>query len=63
MLTFREFLLLHSVISKEFLDDFYTLIDEKYIEKRNEFLIDSEIVRKWLEITARQDFYKTIKRS
>ena len=43
--------------------DFYNIIKEDYIERYNEFLIDSEILRKWLEIANRRIFNNTIKRS
>ena len=36
---------------------------EDYIERYNEFLIESEILRKWLEIVNRKIFNDTIKRS
>jgi phage anti-repressor protein len=42
---------------------FYEIIDENYLDRRNEFLIDSEILRKWLNIRNRQKFNNTIKRS
>ena len=43
--------------------DFYNIIKEDYIDRYNEFLIDSEILRKWLQISTRQIFNNTIKRS
>ena len=63
MINFKEFLLLHSTLSKEFLEDFYVIIDEKFIIKQNEFLIDSIVLYKWLEITRKYEFYNTIKLS
>lgn len=42
---------------------FFNIIKEDYIERYNEFLIDSEILRKWLEIKNKQIFNDTIKRS
>jgi hypothetical protein len=47
----------------KFVKDFYNIIKEDYIERYNEFLIDSEILRKWLQILNRQIFNNTIKRS
>ena len=46
-----------------FIKDFKHIIVENYIDKLNDFLIDSEILRKWLEIKIRQDFNDTIKRT
>jgi uncharacterized membrane protein (DUF106 family) len=43
--------------------NFYKIIREDYIEKYYEFLIDSEILRKWLQIKNRRIFNDTIKRS
>lgn len=45
------------------MEDFYNIVREDYIERYNEFLIDSEILRKWLKIINRQIFNDTIKRS
>ena len=39
------------------------IIKEDYIERYAEFLIDSEILRKWLQINNRRKFNDTIKRS
>ena len=62
-MNFKEFLLKYSTINSKFLTDFYNIIREDYIEKYNEFLIDSEILRKWLQINSRRAFNDTIKRS
>jgi len=62
-MNFKDFLLKFSFINKKFIDDFYNIIREDYIEKYNDFLIDSEILRKWLIINNRQSFIKTIKRT
>jgi superfamily II DNA or RNA helicase len=48
---------------KENYKDFYNIIKEDYIERYNEFLIDSEILRKILKINMRRSFNNTIKRS
>jgi hypothetical protein len=45
------------------LEDFYNIVREDYIERYNEFLIDSETLRKWLQIINRRTFNDTIKRS
>ncbi len=45
-----------------FLKDFNNIINENYIENINIFLIDSELIRKWLCINIRQQFNDTIKK-
>ena len=55
--------LFYSSINSKFLNDFYKIIREDYIEKYYEFLIDSEILRKWLQINSRRAFNDTIKRT
>lgn len=42
MLNFREFLSKYTTIDRRFVDDFYDVIDEKYIERYNSFIIDAE---------------------
>ena len=53
----------YSFVNYKFVKDFYNIIKEDYIERYSEFLIDSEILRKWLEIANRRIFNDTIKRS
>ena len=60
---FKEFILKYSAINSKFLTDFYNIVREDYIERYSEFLIDSEILRKWLQINSRRTFNDTIKRS
>lgn len=60
---FKDFLKKYSFVNSKFIDDFYNIIKEDYIERYSEFLIDSEILRKWLLINDRQKFNDTIKRS
>jgi hypothetical protein len=62
-MNFKEFILKYSSINSKFLEDFYEIIREDNIEKYHEFLIDSELLRKWLEINNKQMFNNTIKRS
>jgi phage anti-repressor protein len=62
-MNFKDFILKYSSINSKFLEDFYKIIREDYIEKYYEFLIDSEILRKWLQINSRRAFNDTIKRS
>ena len=62
-MNFEEFINKYSFVNSKFVKDFYSIIKEDYIERYNEFLIDSEILRKWLEIANRRIFNDTIKRS
>ena len=45
---FQTFINKFSFVNSSFVKDFYSIIREDYIERYNEFLIDSEILRKWL---------------
>jgi len=60
---FKSFILKYSFINIKFINDFYNIIKEDYIERYSEFLIDSELLRKWLQINIRRKFNDTIKRS
>ncbi len=60
---FQTFINKYSFVNSSFVKDFYSIIKEDYIERAHEFLIDSEILRKWLLISTRQIFNNTIKRS
>ena len=60
---FETFINRYSFINAKFVKDFYNIIKEDYIERYNEFLIDSEVLRKWLQINIKQQFNDTIKRS
>ena len=62
-MNFQTFINKYSFIDSKFVQDFYSIIQEDYIDRYNEFLIDSEILRKWLQILNRQKFNDTIKRS
>jgi hypothetical protein len=62
-MNFEIFINKYSFVNSKFVKDFYNIIKEDYIERYNEFLIDSEILRKWLKIKNRQIFNNTIKRS
>mgnify|MGYP003704236473 CR=1 FL=1 len=63
IMDFQTFITKYSFVNAHFVKDFYNIIKEDYIERSNEFLIDSEILRKWLQISTRQIFNNTIKRS
>ena len=60
---FQTFIIKYSFINSHFVKDFYNIIKEDYIERYSEFLINSEILRKWLQINSRRKFNDTIKRS
>ena len=60
---FQTFINKYTFVNSKFVKDFYNIIKEDYIDKYNEFLINSEILRKWLKITNRRTFNNTIKSS
>lgn len=60
---FQTFINKFTFVNANFVKDFYNIIKEDYIERYAEFLIDSEILRKWLQINNRRKFNDTIKRS
>jgi hypothetical protein len=62
-MNFQEFINKYSLVSQKFVEDFFNIIKEDYIERYNEFLIDSEILRKWLQINIKQQFNDTIKKT
>jgi len=62
-MNFEEFINKYSFVNSKFVKDFYNIIKEDYIERYNEFLIDSETLRKWLQINIKQQFNDTIKKS
>jgi phage anti-repressor protein len=62
-MNFLDFIQKFSFVNSQFVKDFYNIIKEDYIENFQEFLIDSEILRKWLKISMRRSFNDTIKRS
>ena len=62
-MNFETFINKFSFVNSKFVKDFFNIIKEDYIERYNEFLIDSEILREWLKIKNRRTFNDTIKRS
>ena len=62
-MNFQEFVSKYSFVNSKFVKDFYSIISEDYIERYNEFLVDSELLRKWLKINIKQKFIYTIKKS
>ena len=63
MVNFKDFLLENSSIKKSFINDFFEIIREDYFEISEQFLINSNKLQTWLNITSRRDFHDTIKRS
>jgi hypothetical protein len=47
---FKEFLVKYTKLDINFIEDFYTTITGAYIRRYEEYLIDSEILKKWLQI-------------
>lgn len=45
------------------MQDFFNIVREDYIERYNEFLIDNDLLRKWLQINNRRAFNDTIKKN
>ena len=60
---FNNFLIKYTNINSQFINDFSNIVSEDYFKKYNDFLIDSEILRKWLQITTHKEFKQTIKNS
>jgi phage anti-repressor protein len=60
---FKDFLIKYTNINTQFIKDFSNIIQEDYLNKYNDFLIDSEILRKWLCITTHKEFKHTVKNS
>jgi hypothetical protein len=58
---FETFVKKYSFVDSRFVADFHNIIKEDYIERYDEFLVDSELLRKWLSITNRRVFNDTIK--
>jgi len=51
---FKEFLVKYTKLDVNFIEDFYMTITGAYIRRYEEYLIDSEILRKWLTIKDKQ---------
>ena len=63
MTSFKDFLIKNSTIKKSFIDDFFEIIREDYFEISDQFLINSNKLQLWLNITTRKEFHSTIKHS
>ena len=59
MVNFKEFLLENSTINKIFINDFYEIIREDYFEISDQFLINSNKLQLWLNISSRKDVHLT----
>jgi hypothetical protein len=53
-MNFKEFLIKYTKLDINFIEDFYTTITGAYIRRYEEYLIDSEVLRKWLKIEDKQ---------
>ena len=62
-MNFKDFIEKNSFINSTFINDFYNIISEDYIERYNEFLINSEMLRKWLQMKSRKMFNQNIKKN
>lgn len=60
---FKTFLIKYTTINTKFIEDFHAVINEDYFERYYDFLIDSEILRKWLKISIRKEFSANIKKT
>jgi hypothetical protein len=49
-MNFKEYLTKYTKLDVNFINDFYTTITGDYIQRYEEFLIDSEVLRKWLDV-------------
>ena len=49
---FKSFLLKNSTIKKTFIEDFYDIIKEDYFELSDKFLINSNKLQIWLNISS-----------
>ena len=63
IMKFKDFLIKYTTINNKFIEDFNIIIKEDYFDNYYDFLIDSEILRKWLKITTKYEFNYTIKNS
>jgi phage anti-repressor protein len=59
---FKTFLI-ENGIKESFLNDFFEIIREDYLDLSDKFLISSNKLQKWLNISSRKDFHETITRS
>ena len=62
-MNFLSFLKKYTLINDEFINDFYKLFDEKYIVLNNSFIINYELLIKWLDIKSKKSFVETLNNS
>lgn len=62
-MNFRSFLKKYSTINCDFIDYFNEIINENLFNKYSEFLVNSEILRKWLQLKIKKDFDAIIKKT
>ena len=60
-INFKDFLKKYSNLNNEFIDDFYNIYDFN-INNNNDFIIDLEIIVKWLNM-RKMDLKKTLERT
>ena len=60
---FQTFIKRYTFVDSNFINDFFNIIGEDYIERYTEFIVDSEPLRKWLVIGSKSSFNDMIKRS
>lgn len=63
MITFRDFLKKYTLINQKFIEDFYDLFDEKTFELNKVFIINYELLMKWLDLKSKKGFVETLKNS
>ena len=62
-MNFVEFLKQYTLIDNNFIEDFYKLFNESSIELSNLFIVNYELLIKWLDIKTKKTFVETLKNS
>lgn len=60
--TFVEFIKMHCIIENEFIDEFFSQFNENNINTYNDFIIDLNILLKWLEIKSEKRFIENLRK-
>lgn len=60
-MTFSEFLKKFSTVSNKFIDELFGMFSEDLIGNYNSFVINSEILRQWLDLSDKKSFDRKIK--
>jgi len=63
MISYKDFLIKHTNITKKFYDDFFEIFDETKIKSSDEFLINHEKLQDWLCLKHRNLFLTQIKKN